>query len=959
MLVTALLISISSLSAQIDIGARPEGMGGAFTAVSNDANAPRWNPAGIELFRERALTAGFTKKYWGIEGDNLMKGYAAYIHHLGKRGRYGSFAFSWAQFFSSTYSEMELSLSYSKMLFGSRLGKNLSLGVNGKMLRYGFNSSNFVDFEPADPIFSDSYSRLGFTADVGLLWRAASWLSIGAVAKNITEPEMAISGVTDGTGKVPMEVRGGVALWLPKGITPTFDVEYVDEKIGNSSQILFHFGAEKNFGRAFGLRAGYNRKEACLGASYNLVRDKFNILFDYGFLYPVATELSDLYVTTHKFGITAYFAPPPVPLEELELVGGKVEIYPRNAIIGQEVTIRFSVLNRGEKDEHKVKLSIYYQDKSGNWVMALPVQRFDISIGEKKEMVFNWTPPDKGAYEIYCAVDDDGSRLPDIHGKVEEVDEDNNTGVGQLDVFSKPKGSVIPKDRYLKVSKVSIYQEEEPIIPVVFFDEGKAELDPRFDRMLSTVARRMKENPDVVLDIRGFYSRGSDKVDDQNALAGRRAEVVKNKLLSLGMPAGQVKVVEADYDRGASRSGTPEEQLNPTSKKLQEEENRRVELDARLVKDFEIDLKLPSVSIPADVRNKIDAGIEDIQSILERNSEVIILVEGYSPPDADKDAVDISFRKAAAVADYIKSKLPDKLSERIYIHSDRANDATGDEVAIFPNGEGVIFRPREGDQVIEDYAVEGSEENYVKIEASVDAGVDSFTVMVIDEDGNRVRLLAAGKGQIPQGLSWDWRDDAGQMLDFDKRYYIKMDIRDKLGELFVSTSDTMAIEVTKSEKRIETLVIVEFVFNEYVPQSKFLESRVQYVARRFIRRAEKKYTNLEALISGHTDIIGAEYANRQLSRQRAERELDNLRRYMMYLLGLNTQGELDHWLADHNIKLKAKGFWEKNPYTITRWVDGKLEHSLLGNNELPEGRTINRRVLLELKAEKISEEQVQ
>jgi len=890
-----------------------------------------------------------------------MKGYAAYIHHLGKRGKYGSFALSWAEFFSKTYSEMELSLSYSKMLFGSRLGKNLSFGVSGKMLRYGFNSSNFVDFDPSDPVFSASYSRLSFTADVGLLWRASSWLSVGAVAKNITEPEMAISGATDGTGKVPMEVRGGVAFWLPKGITSTFDVEYVNEKIGSSKQVLFHFGAEKSFGKVFGLRAGYNRKEACLGASYNLIRDKFNILFDYGFLYPVATELSDLYVTTHKFGITAYFAPPPIPLEELELVDGKVEIYPRNAVLGQEVTIRFSVLNRGEKDEHKVKLSIYYRDKSGNWVMALPVQRFDISVGERKELVFNWTPPEKGAYEIYCAVDDDGSRLPDIHGKIEEVDEDNNIGVGQLDVFSKPKGSVIPKDRYLKVSKVSIYQEEEPIIPVVFFEEGKTELDPRFDRMLSTVAERMKENPDVVLNVRGFYSKGSDKVDDQNALADRRAEVVKNRLLSLGVPASQIMVVKAGYDKGTSRSGTPEEQLNPTSRKLQEEENRRAELEARLVedKDFKISLKLPSVSISPEARNKIDAGIEDIQSILERNSEVIILVEGYSPPDAGKEALDISFRKAAAVADYIKGKLPGKLSERVYIHSDVADDAVGDEVAIFPNGEGVIFRPREGERVIEDYAVEGSEENYVKIEASVDAGVDSFTVMVIDEDGNRVRLLAAGKGQIPQGLSWDWRDDAGQMLDFDKKYYIKMDIRDKLGEMFVSTSDTMAIEVTKSEKRVETLVIVEFIFNEYVPQSKFLESRVEYVARRFIRRAERKYTNLEALISGHTDIIGAEYANRQLSRQRAERELDNLRRYMIYLLGLNTQGELDRWLADHNIKLRAKGFWEKNPYTITRWVDGKIEHVLLGNNELPEGRTINRRVLLELRAEKISEEQVQ
>ena len=37
-------------------GARPQGMGGAFLSVSDDANAPLWNPAGIAFLKKKQLT---------------------------------------------------------------------------------------------------------------------------------------------------------------------------------------------------------------------------------------------------------------------------------------------------------------------------------------------------------------------------------------------------------------------------------------------------------------------------------------------------------------------------------------------------------------------------------------------------------------------------------------------------------------------------------------------------------------------------------------------------------------------------------------------------------------------------------------------------------------------------------------------------------------------------------------
>jgi hypothetical protein len=56
LLITGLIVTLAVNSAFAFFGARPMGMGGAFTAVADDANAPYWNPAGLALNPEVAVT---------------------------------------------------------------------------------------------------------------------------------------------------------------------------------------------------------------------------------------------------------------------------------------------------------------------------------------------------------------------------------------------------------------------------------------------------------------------------------------------------------------------------------------------------------------------------------------------------------------------------------------------------------------------------------------------------------------------------------------------------------------------------------------------------------------------------------------------------------------------------------------------------------------------------------------
>jgi len=949
----ALLVSVAF--GQIDqLGARPLGAGGAYTALSSDANSAAWNPASMETFRNLAFTASYSRLYLGIDDDGLNEGFAGFVNHLGLYGEYGSYGISFAQYFSDVYSQMQITLGYGKRLYGTVDGPQLSLGANFKLIRSGFNESNFYRFDPTDDIFSAGENSMAYSADAGLYFCPVEWLSVGAVVKDLLQPDISISGSGEDADKLPMSVRGGLAFHY-KGFHPAVEVEYSTREINGESDMDIHAGLEKWFGKSLAVRAGLNRDEAALGFSYMHYGERLGWGLDYAVLYPALNEMSSEYFTTHRVALNLTLDPPPEPIRDLEVSEGIVEITPKRAIIGDEVEIRTTVENRGEIDENNVRVAVYYQNALGEWNLAVPIEKYNFDVAERTGLSWKWLPPAKGHYTIFVSIDDKGDRIPESHGKVPEEDESNNIGMGEFDVFLTPEGNISPRDKLLKVSKLTLYQEEKPLIPIVFFDKEEQAVDSRYDSMLKSVAERLKGNPNVLIYLRGYYDEESEQGENREDLAIGRARTVANKLKAFGAPDVQFTVVETGYYMGKSRAGDLTSQFILEDKKLMSEENRRVELAAWFPEgmDFLVEVPIGS-SLGAEGKTALGGKIGAMQTLLERNPEAIILVESFYNIDNNQEA-DVAFVRAAEIGRYLRDQLGEDLAERIRIHSSFEPEAEVEKVLVFPNSEGVIWRPLVGDRVFTDYQVEGAEENLVQIDASVDAGVDSFGVVIVNEKGDVVRTLAYGKGDVPSGLAWDWRDNAGELLDFDRKYFAKLDIRDNMGETFLTYSDTMEIQVTRQSKRIESLVIVLFRFDEEVPESKFLETRIEYVARRFIERAEKENTRVTAFVAGHADSIGPEYDNIALSKLRAERELENLRNYMVYLLGLNSQEQLDKWFADRNVTLDAKGYGESQPYEILHWTGDTVERLLLGNNSFPEGRTVNRRVLLELETERIVE----
>jgi hypothetical protein len=291
-------------------GARPVGMGGAFTAIADDSNAPLYNAAGIAQVQWQELSAMYSSLFSGL---TLYSGNAAtggdtthldqsFLSYVSKPTKIGSFGVSWSNFNAThLYREDSVALTYAHYLGDliPVLDNQVSLGVNMKYLRRAY----VLDAGTADdPVFASGSSRSAIAVDAGLLWKPdqgsfEGW-RLGLSAQNMNQPDL---GFTQ-TDRVPLELRLGAAYqsrqmpWL----VPALDLTRRDGVTGVSGGLESWL-----FNDTVGLRAGGNNSEGSAGLSYyQTIGKKLGFRIDYGFTVPFYVQDT---AGSHRFQLTVYF----------------------------------------------------------------------------------------------------------------------------------------------------------------------------------------------------------------------------------------------------------------------------------------------------------------------------------------------------------------------------------------------------------------------------------------------------------------------------------------------------------------------------------------------------------------------------------------------------------------------------------------------------------------------------
>ena len=262
-------------------GACALGMGSAFCAVTNDADAVYWNPAGLTFLSKPEIT-GLHINLW----EDTLYDSLNYAHPINKIGTFGvgvirlstdeiekrESPLDEATTFSDTQTAFFLA-------YGRNIYKTVSGGINLKAINQKI----------------DTCSDTGWGMDIGLLWDVTANFSTGINLQNALAPTLKLKVVEE---KYPLNAKFGAAYRL-FNVLPRHDNKItlaidVDETEGLTTKQ--HYGLEYWIENKFVLRGGYSEDNLTggLGVSYR------NFQCDYAF---APHELGE----THRFSFTARF----------------------------------------------------------------------------------------------------------------------------------------------------------------------------------------------------------------------------------------------------------------------------------------------------------------------------------------------------------------------------------------------------------------------------------------------------------------------------------------------------------------------------------------------------------------------------------------------------------------------------------------------------------------------------
>ncbi len=306
----------------VTVGPRSMGMGGAGVAVTTDALATYWNPAGLAMTQTvdvRIQGSGQVIDRLGIaDAVNDLENFnpndpnaAAKAQDIANRinrpgatvsingsaglyikGHLGEHAFgvnisdvaTGGGFVSNSVTvnpAPPVSLTGAMALRALEVrqaafsyayafsDKMFSIGVTGKLLQGAAYSGSMGLSGGTDVKITDNFGKptisTAFGIDVGAIYRPSSWLRFGLVAKDINQPTF--NDVGGGELKLGPQVRGGVAINPYSSLTLTADVDATSNKTfvpGVKSQVL-SLGAEQTIFSeflSFRLGAFKNMKDA-------------------------------------------------------------------------------------------------------------------------------------------------------------------------------------------------------------------------------------------------------------------------------------------------------------------------------------------------------------------------------------------------------------------------------------------------------------------------------------------------------------------------------------------------------------------------------------------------------------------------------------------------------------------------------------------------------------------------
>lgn len=517
---------------RIGVGARALGMGGAFTAVADDATAIMWNPAGVA----RVDNLAFTFMYTGSYDYDRSHNYFGYAQSFSTASiGVGWTNAGWDDFerrsslgasdgnFDLTDNLIHLSLARQYGPFG--------LGIAGKIFDQEI----------------DDESESGGGVDVGAFFEPNRYVAFGFAVQDVWSEI--------GDDEIPFNLRGGVAFRPLGDLTVAADIEH-----GEDDETVFHLGTEAWFeyhpGYMLAIRGGVSdlgRDHQDEGWSLGLglrVPKFYGIGLDYAFV----NEMEEFLGENHRLSLNLAFGQ-----RERDSDGDGIPDYDDMCPNSAEDFDGF------EDEDGCPDL-----DNDGDGI----IDELDSCPDEAED--FDGIDDADGCPELD---DQDGDGILDMNDQCVTEPEDFDgfeDGDGCPDLDNDQDGIPDDQDRCMNNAETyNGYMDDDGCPDIaprenlngVHFEFNSAELKMGSQQILDELVRALEANPDVKIDVQGH----TDAVGDagyNKSLSEARAKSVMQYLVTKGVNSARLSAQGFGEEQPIASNDTAEGRL----------ENRRVEV---------------------------------------------------------------------------------------------------------------------------------------------------------------------------------------------------------------------------------------------------------------------------------------------------------------------------------------------------------------------------------------------
>lgn len=247
------------------VGAKAQGMGFAFTAVADTADAPYWNPAGLSKLPSNLFTISLDAVRQSrlstdeiIQGEPLRGRKLTFISFTGQNGALCFMPMSDIDERvvldtgdpDNNYEKRQVKINSFFLSAGSKYNEDMTLGIN---IHYLNGRLSRIVEESGKPSSASIDDGNGYSLDVSFLYHPNNNLHIGVIGKNI--PGTIFWGDYEKTN-LPAILRAGIVMQLYAMMSISYDYEKRFYREDAARPRIDHIGMEQMLGPYMRIRGG-------------------------------------------------------------------------------------------------------------------------------------------------------------------------------------------------------------------------------------------------------------------------------------------------------------------------------------------------------------------------------------------------------------------------------------------------------------------------------------------------------------------------------------------------------------------------------------------------------------------------------------------------------------------------------------------------------------------------------